>query len=245
MRVSLFVTCLADHFYPEVGEAMVRLLRRQGVAVDFPPDQTCCGQPSWNMGHQDEARAFARHYMKTFARSEYVVMPSGSCAGHVRYFYPKMFQEDPALYREACAIADRTFEFTQFMVNVLGVRDVGARFKAKAVYHNNCHMSRELGVREEPLEMLRHVRDLELVEMPRADLCCGFGGAFSVKMPEVSTAMADEKLGFIASTKADLLVSCDGGCLMHLGGRMEKVGMKMRTMHLAELLWEGVQSHGR
>lgn len=245
MKVSLFVTCLADHFYPQVGEAVVHLLGRHGVEVDFPADQTCCGQPAWNTGHLDDARTFARNYMKTFAKSEYIIQPSGSCAGHVRYFYPKMFEHDEQLHREALAIAERTYEFSQFMVQVLGIRDLGARYQAKAVFHNNCHMQRELGVREEPLELLRHVRDLELLDMPRPDLCCGFGGAFSVKEAAISTAMADEKLRLIASTGADTIVSCDGGCLMHQGGRAEKIGMKIRTMHLAELLWEGVQHHGR
>lgn len=243
MKVSLFITCLADHFYPQVGEAVVHLLRRQGVEVEFPPEQTCCGQPSWNLGHQDEARQFARHYIKTFADSQYIIMPSGSCAGHVRYFYPKMFPEGTAEWRQACAVAERTYEFSQFMVQVLGAADVGARVAGKAVYHNSCHMARELGAAGEPEAMLRQVKGLELVEMPRADLCCGFGGGFSVKMPEISTAMADEKLHYIASTGADFLVSCDLGCLMHLGGRMEKRGMGIRPIHLAQLLWEGVQNH--
>ncbi|HEY8345920.1 MAG TPA: (Fe-S)-binding protein [Symbiobacteriaceae bacterium] len=244
MKVALFITCLADHFYPAIGEAVVRLLRRHGVSVEFPPGQTCCGQPFWNMGHMDEARECARQFIRTFSQSEWIVTPSGSCAGHVRYFLPQMFPAGSPLCREASAIASRTFEFSQFMVNVLGVTDVGARFKARAVYHNSCHMQRELGVVEEPVAMLRQVRDLELVEAERPDLCCGFGGGFSVKMPEVSTAMADEKLRYLTATGADVLVSCDAGCLMHLGGRMEKLGIAMRPMHLAELLWEGVQHRG-
>jgi L-lactate dehydrogenase complex protein LldE len=245
LKVSLFITCLADHFYPEVGEAVVHLLRRYGCEVDFPSGQTCCGQPAWNTGLQDDARAFARNYMDVFDKSEYIVMPSGSCAGHVRYFYPQMFKDDKDMFKRASAIADRTFEFSEFLVKVLGVKDVGATYKAKAVYHNNCHMNRELGVREEPLELLRNVRGLELVENPRPDLCCGFGGAFSVKMPEISTAMADEKLGTFSGTGADLIISADGGCLMHMGGRAQRQGLKLRTIHLAQLLWEGVQNHGR
>ena len=242
MKVSLFITCLADHFYPEVGEAVVHLLRRHGVTVDFPPNQTCCGQPAWNTGHEDEAKAFARQYIETFEHSEYVVMPSGSCAGHVRYFYPHMFKADKEMFQRASAVAAKTYEFSEFMVKVLGVKDVGARFPAKVVFHNNCHMQRELGVMEEPLELLRHVRGLELIENPRVDLCCGFGGAFSIKMPEVSTAMADERLGIYTATKADYIVSCDGGCLMHMGGRAERTGLPIKTIHLAELLWQGVQN---
>lgn len=245
MRASLFITCLADHFRPEIGEAVVHLLRRHGVEVDFPAGQTCCGQPSWNTGHLDDARDFARHYIKTFAKSEYIIQPSGSCAGHVRYFYPQMFEDDPAMQKEAIAIGERTYEFTQFMVQVLGVKDVGARYKGKAVFHNNCHMQRELKVKEEPLEMLRHVRDLELLDLPRPDLCCGFGGAFSIKEPEISTAMADDKVNYVVETGADLLVSSDLGCLMHQGGRIEKRGLAIRPIHVAELLWEGVQNNGR
>ncbi|HEY3365397.1 MAG TPA: (Fe-S)-binding protein [Symbiobacteriaceae bacterium] len=241
MKVSLFVTCLADHFFPEVGEAVVHLLRRHGVSVDFPAGQTCCGQPAWNTGEQETARAMAAHYIRTFENSEYVVMPSGSCGGHIRYYYPQMFKDDKAMFAKAVAVSEKSYEFTEFMVKVLGVTDVGARFKAKATYHSSCHMTRELGVRDEPLAMLRAVRDLELVDMPRADLCCGFGGAFSVKMPEISTAMADEKLGHVASTKADVLVGADGACLMHMAGRAERIGMNVRTMHIAQLLWEGVQ----
>lgn len=240
IQVSLFVTCLTDTFFPEVGEAVFHLLSREGVRVDFPDGQTCCGQPAWNSGHHDEARALAEHFLNTFEHSQYIVTPSGSCAGMVRYYYPQMFKHDRAAFARASAICDRVYEFSEFMVKVLGVRDVGARVKGRAVYHTSCHMSRELGVKEEPLELLRHVRDLELVEMPRADLCCGFGGAFSVKLPEISTAMADEKCGHVATTKADLLVSSDGGCLMQLGGRMERVGMPVRPVHLAQLLWEGV-----
>lgn len=242
MKVSLFVTCLTDMFFPEVGVAVVNLLQRQGVEVEFPEAQTCCGQPAWNSGYQQEARALAAHFLDTFEGSEYVVTPSGSCAAMVRSYYPQVFQGDPVQYRRACALSERVYEFSQFLVTVLGVRDVGARFPARAVYHSSCHMTRELGVRDEPLELLQHVRELELVEMPRADLCCGFGGAFAVKLPEISTAMADEKCGHIASTRADLLVGSDGGCLMQLGGRMDRVGMPVRSLHLAQLLWEGVQS---
>lgn len=242
MKASLFITCLADTFFPEVGEAMYHLLKRHGVTLDFPEGQTCCGQPAWNSGHHDEARALANHFLNTFERSEYIITPSGSCGGMIRYYYPQMFKDDKAAFKRACAISERVYEFSEFMVKVLGVKDVGARVKARAVYHTSCHMSRELGVTEEPLEMLRHVRDLELVDMPRPDLCCGFGGAFSVKLPEISTAMADEKCGYIAATKADLLVGSDAGCLMQLAGRMERVGMPVRAVHLAQLLWEGVQN---
>lgn len=244
MKASLFITCLADHFYPQVGLAVVHLLRRCGVEVDFPEQQTCCGQVAWNTGHQKEARQFALNYLRTFEKSEYIIMPSGSCAGHVRYYYPKMFPDDAALTRRLEEVASRTYEFSQFMVDVLGVTDVGARYPARAVFHNNCHMQRELGVKEPPLMMLRAVRDLELMDMPRPELCCGFGGAFSIKQPAISTAMADQKLAAIASTGADLVVSCDAGCLMHQGGRNQRTGGRLRFIHLADLLWQGVKASG-
>lgn len=242
MKASLFITCLGDMLFPEVGEAMVHLLRRQGVTLDFPPGQTCCGQPAWNMGHQEEAKEMARQWINTFERSEYIVSPSGSCVGHVRHFYPQMFENEPEMYKKAKSVAERTFEFTQFFVNVLGVTDVGARYKARAVFHSSCHMTRELGVRDEPFEMLKQVRDLDLVEMPRKDLCCGFGGGFSVKIPELSTEMVDQKIKYIQSTNADLLLGADGACLMNIAGRMERLGINnIKVMHIAELLWKGVK----
>ncbi|MGE5672259.1 MAG: (Fe-S)-binding protein [Mycobacterium leprae] len=241
MRVSLFITCLVDHFYPEAGEAMVHLLRRQGVEVAFPAGQTCCGQPVWNTGQHEEARALARHFIEVFEDSEYIVAPSGSCVGHVRYYYPQMFLDDESWRRRAEAVASRTYEFTQFLAGKMGVVDVGASFPARAVYHNGCHMTRELRVTEEPVKLLQHVRDLEVIPMDRQDLCCGFGGAFAVKLPEISTAMADEKLHHLSETKADLLIGTDAGCLMQLAGRAQRLGLNLRVMHLAEVLWQGVQ----
>lgn len=245
MKASLFVTCLADHFYPQVGEAIINLLGKYGVEVDFPEDQTCCGQVAWNTGHHDDARQYALNYLKTFEKSEYIIVPSGSCAGHVHYYYPQMFPNDAALVKRLEDVASRTYEFSQFMVDVLGVKDVGATYNAKVVFHNNCHMQRELKVKDQPLEMLRAVRGLELLDMPRSELCCGFGGAFSIKKPEISTAMADKKLELIESTGAEIVVSCDAGCLMHQGGRSQRAGKGLKFMHLADLLWEGVKNSGR
>ncbi|MFZ5814918.1 MAG: (Fe-S)-binding protein [Bacillota bacterium] len=237
MRVSLFITCLSDMFFPNVGEAVVRLLKRHGVQVDFPMEQTCCGQPAFNSGFHDEARQMARQWVKAFERAEYVVTPSGSCAAMVRTHYPDLLPES----RE---IASRTYEFTQFLVDVLKVEDLGAKFKARAAYHHSCHMRRELGIYHQPLTLLRHVEGLELVEVPRGELCCGFGGTFSVKMPEISEAMVSDKVSAVASTGADILVGSDSSCIMNIGGRMSREGRPIRVMHTAELLWEGVRNRG-
>lgn len=237
MRVSLFITCLSDMFFPNTGEAIVRLLKRHGVKVDFPEEQTCCGQPAFNGGFRDEARTMAQQWVKAFRNSEYVVTPSGSCAAMVRMYYRELLPESKE-------IAARTFEFSEFMVDILKVEDVGATFKTRAAYHHSCHMSRELGIFHQPLSLLRNVQGLDLVEVPRQDLCCGFGGSFSVKMPEISEAMVCDKVAAVASTNAEILVGSDSSCIMNIGGRMNREGRPIRVMHLAELLWEGVKNRG-
>lgn len=237
MRVSLFITCLSDMFFPNVGEAVVRLLKRHGVQVDFPEDQTCCGQPAYNGGFHDEARQMAKQWIKAFRNSEYIVTPSGSCAAMVRSHYPELLPE-------AADIASRTYEFTQFLVDVLKVEDVGAQFSGKAAYHHSCHMSRDLGIYHQPLALLRNVKGLELVQVPRQELCCGFGGTFSVKMPEISEAMVCDKVSAVVSTGADILVGSDTSCIMNIGGRINREGRPIRVMHTAELLWEGVKNRG-
>lgn len=237
MRVSLFITCLSDIFFPKVGEAVVRLLKRHGVQVDFPMDQTCCGQPAFNSGFHDEARQMARQWLKAFRGADYVVTPSGSCATMVRTHYP-------ALLPESKELAARTYEFTEFLVDVLKLEDLGAEFRAKAAYHHSCHMHRDLGIYQQPLTLLRHVRGLELVDLPREELCCGFGGTFAVKMPEISEAMVADKVSAVASTGADVLVGSDSSCIMNIAGRMAREGRPVRVMHTAELLWEGVKNRG-
>jgi len=240
MRVSLFITCLADLLFPEVGVATVRLLRHLGVQVDFPQGQTCCGQAMWNSGFRTEAAVLARQHLAAFGGSDYIVAPSGSCAGMVCRHYEELFRDEPALLEQARQVAARTYELSQFLVDVLGVEDLGASYRGRAVYHNGCHMARVLGVSDPPLRLLRRVRGLELVEMERPDLCCGFGGTFSIKQPEISVAMADEKIEHLNAAGADLLVSADLGCLMQLEGRLRQRGAGVRTLHLATLLAEGV-----
>ena len=232
MRVALFITCLADQFYAEAGVATVRLLRALGVEVDFPKEQTCCGQPAFNAGHWKEARSLAQRTVGIFQDAEYVVLPSGSCASMVKNHYLELLPGDG----EALRLSEKTYELSQFLVRVLGVTELGKGLQGKTIaYHHGCHALRELGVQEEPLLLLKN-SGAEILPWEAAEECCGFGGLFSVKLPEVSLAMADRKISTLP--KADALTSTDAGCLLHLTGRMGKQGRNMRVVPLATLLWE-------
>ena len=241
MKVSLFVTCLVDNFFPDVAEAMVRVLNRYGVEVDLPQAQTCCGQPAFNSGYVDEARAAATTLLEAFEHSDYVVSPSGSCTGMVHHYYPELFGHDAHLVKSAESLTRKTYEFSQFLVNVLGVEDVEASFPHKVTYHPSCHGARLLGVKDEPLRLLQHVRSMELVDLPHAQDCCGFGGTFAVKMHEVSGAMVSEKADHVLETGAEVLVGTDMGCMMNIGGRLRHEGKAVRVMHIAQLLDEGIE----
>jgi L-lactate dehydrogenase complex protein LldE len=245
MRVSLFITCLADQLFPDVGESVARLLHRYGCEIDFPAGQVCCGQPAFNSGYQDDAREVARGLIRAFENSEYVVSPSGSCVGMIHHYYPELFLDDPVWSKKAADLIDKTYEFSQFLVKVLGVQDVGAEFHGKVTYHPSCHASRLLGVKEEPMLLLEHIKGMEFIDLPKKEDCCGFGGTFAVKMADMSEAMVCEKAMHVASTGADVLVGTDMGCLMNIGGRLKKEGKSIRVMHLAELLMEGVKSSER
>lgn len=236
LRVSLFITCLGDQFFPAVGECVVAVLRRLGVEVTFNPAQTCCGQPAFNTGYRQEAREVAARVLDIFQDAEYVVVPSGSCATMIRVFYPELFSDDPARLRQAQELRGRVFEFSEFLVKVLKVEDVGASFRGRVTYHDSCHLLRELGIESEPRKLIRAVKGIELVEMQDHQLCCGFGGTFSVKFPEVSVAMAEDKLRAAADSGAEVIVANDSGCLMQLAGAIHRRGLPLETMHLAELL---------
>jgi L-lactate dehydrogenase complex protein LldE len=236
MKVSLFLTCLGEQFYPDVGMSVVRVLRHLGCEVDFPDTQTCCGQPALNTGYPDEARKVARRLIDVFRDAECIVSPSGSCCGMIRHYYPSLFEADPALRRDAEALAGRVYEFSQFMVQVLGVDHLDASFPHKVTYHPSCHGARLLGIREEPIALLRSIPDLELVPLPRADDCCGFGGTFAVKLAPISVAIADEKVAHVVETKAHYLAGTDLGCLMNIAGRMQVLGVKVEALHIAALL---------
>jgi L-lactate dehydrogenase complex protein LldE len=235
MRVSLMVTCLGDALFPDVGVATVRLLRRLGLDVEFPQAQTCCGQPHFNSGFRDAARDLARHTIRSFDNGQHVVTPSGSCAAMVKLEYPELFDGDRVWHAKALDLARRTHELSSFVVNVLGIDDVGARFQGKATYHLACHL-RGLGVFTEPERLLRKVRGLELLPLERNDECCGFGGSFSVRYPQISGAMVTDKAKFVEQSGADVVVATDSGCLMNIAGCLRRRGSNVRALHLAQVL---------
>ena len=241
VSVGLFATCLGDRFFADACADAVRLLRRLGVDVDAPAGQTCCGQPALNAGYRREARAMALHTLDVFERSDYVVLPSGSCAGMMRTFYEDLV--GARHHRRARALVERTYELAQFLVRVLNVEHVGSGLAGRRVaYHHGCHALRELGVREEPLRLLRGA-GAEVVPWTTAEECCGFGGLFSVKLPEVSVAMADRKLDTLP--EVDFVTSADGGCLLQLGGRAARRGAAPPFRHLASVLWEAAGREAR
>jgi L-lactate dehydrogenase complex protein LldE len=235
-RVSLFVTCMVDQLFPQTGMAMAQVIERLGYAVDFPEDQTCCGQPAFNSGYRAEARTVARHFLKTFEASECVVAPSGSCTAMVTHHYAELFHKEPETLARVRALAARVWEFSTFLTEVAGVEDVGARFPETVTFHDGCHGLRELGIRSAPRRLLAHVRGLELREMQPAEECCGFGGTFAVKFPELSTAMTRTKIEAIERTGARAVVSLDPSCLMQIQGALSRAGSSIRTLHLAEVL---------
>lgn len=235
MKISLFVTCLVDLFQGDIGKDVVEVLERLGCEVDFPEKQTCCGQPAYNSGYITDAKEAMKNMIEAFEHSEYVVSPSGSCAGMLRD-YPHVFKGDPVWEPRAQALANKTYEFTQFIVDVLKIENVGARLNGKATYHPSCHMTRLLGVKEPPLTLLKNVEGLEFVPLPHKEDCCGFGGTFSVKMAEISEQMVDEKVLHVEETGADYLIGADAGCLLNIGGRSNRQGKSFKIMHIASVL---------
>jgi L-lactate dehydrogenase complex protein LldE len=225
-RVSLFITCVVDQIFPNVGIAMADVLERVGYELDVPEAQTCCGQPAFNSGYREEARAVAKHFRDVFANSEYVVVPSGSCASMIAHHFADLKVE----------VAPKVFEFSQFLTEVAKVEDLGAKFEGIVTYHDSCHALRDLRIKEGPRRLLRKVQGLELREMDAAEECCGFGGTFSVKFAGVSGGMARTKIESIKRTGANTIVSIDSSCLMQLQGVISREGLPFKTMHLAEIL---------
>lgn len=235
MKVSLFATCLVDLFQSNVGKATVELLEHLGCEIDFPESQICCGQPSYNSGYVKDTKEAMKRTIDTFIDAEYIVSPSGSCAYMLKE-YPHIFAGDPEWESKAEMLAKKTYELTQFIVDVLKVEDVGAHFEGKATFHTSCHMTRLLGVKKAPMILLQNVKGLQFTELPGKEQCCGFGGTFSVKMAQISEQMVDEKVRHAEETGADYLIGADAGCLMNIGGRMERKGKKMKVLHIAEVL---------
>ncbi|GDY32929.1 (Fe-S)-binding protein [Gandjariella thermophila] len=238
MRIGLFITCFNDTLFPRTGKAVTALLERLGHTVVFPAEQTCCGQMHLNTGYQREAIPLVRRFARAFADLDAIVTPSASCAGTVRDHHARVAESagDDRLATEVADIAPRVYELTEFLVDVLGVTDVGAAFPHRVTYHPTCHSLRALRLGDRPLRLLREVRGIELVDLPHADECCGFGGTFAMKNPDVSVAMGTDKLRHVLSTRAEVLCAADNSCLMHLGGLLSRLRAGTRVMHLAEIL---------
>ncbi len=235
-RVSLFVTCIVDQVFPSVGLAMADVIERLGYEVEFRQDQTCCGQPAFNSGYPEEAATVARHFLRVFEGAEYIVAPSGSCGSMISHHYAELFPRDAEMERRTHELEPRVYEFSRFLLEVAQTDDVGAKFDGVVTYHDSCHALREMQIKQGPRRLLGKVRGLTLKEMDAAEECCGFGGTFSVKFPEVSGAMARTKIDSIQKTGASTVVSIDSSCLMQLQGAISRAGLPIRTMHLAEVL---------
>jgi L-lactate dehydrogenase complex protein LldE len=238
VRVALFVTCFNDTLFPQTGRAVVELLERLGCEVDFPEAQTCCGQMHGNSGYQDQATSLARRFVRVFGDVETIVSPSASCVAMVRDQYPALARraQDPGLAREAETVAGRVYELTEFICDVLGTDDVGATFPHRVTMHPTCHSLRLLHVGDRPRRLLERVRGIDLVDLPDARECCGFGGTFAVKNADVSMAMLSDKLRHILDTRAEVCTAADNSCLMHIGGALRRQRAGVRVMHLAEIL---------
>jgi L-lactate dehydrogenase complex protein LldE len=234
MKVTLFIPCFVDSCYPQVGISMVRILEKLGHQIDYPEELTCCGQPGFNSGCWVEARPVAEKVLHRLKDADVVVIASGSCGAMIKKFYPDLFA-GTSLESVAKSLAPKVYEFSQFVVNRLGVTDLGASFPAKVTFHDGCHSLREMEIREEPRKLMAHVRGLELIEMSQV-VCCGFGGTFSAKFPAISTAMGEVKCDLALETKAEYITSLDSSCLMHVQGLIDRKGIKLKTIHLAEIL---------
>lgn len=234
-RVQLFIPCFVDQLYPETGLNMVRVLERLGCEVHYNPSQTCCGQPAFNAGYRDDARAVAKKFLRDFDRDLYIVAPGGSCTGYVRNYYETLFGDTPDGARSATVRA-YLYEFTEFLVDVLKVEDVGAVFEGKVTYHDACGALRECGIKTQPRTLLARVKGLELVEMAECETCCGFGGTFAVKFEPISIGMAQTKVQSAIATGAQYIITTDVSCMMHVQGYIEKHGLPIRTLHIADVL---------
>lgn len=244
IKASLFVTCIIDQLYPQAGVSAVNVLRRLGVEVDFPMDQTCCGQPLYNAGFAKQSRKLAKRVLESFKESEYVVVPSGSCAAMMKVFFPDLFRDDPTLSNQAEALAGKVYEFSQFLNDVVGVDQAVGSQAGTVTYHPSCHLLREMDVKDQPLAVLGRVQGLRVEELPNAETCCGFGGSFAIKFPHISEGMLGDKISNIEATGAESVVSCDMGCLMNIEGALTRKGSSIKVRHLAEILDQAELSPG-
>jgi len=240
MQVDLFIPCFVDQLFPQTAFNMVKVLEKAGCTVNYNPDQTCCGQPAFNAGFRDEAKDVCSKFLKDFSGTNYIVAPSASCVGFVKNYYMKMF-ENSSVHNDLKDLQKRIFEFSDFMVNVLKVEDIGAEFNAKATYHDSCAALRECKIKEEPRRLLSKVKGLQLMEMEDVETCCGFGGSFAVKFEPISIGMADQKVINAKNTGAECIISTDMSCLMHLDGYIKNKGINLEVFHIADVLAAGIK----
>jgi L-lactate dehydrogenase complex protein LldE len=241
MKVQLFIPCFVDQLYPTTAFNMVKVLEKVGCNVAYNTNQTCCGQPAFNAGFCNESKAVAEKFLKDFDNTDYVVAPSASCVGFIRNYYPTLF-DDSATLLKIKALADRTFEFSEFLTDVLKIENIGASLNAKATYHDSCAALRECKIKDGPRRLLSHVKGLELIEMNDVETCCGFGGTFAVKFDGISTAMADQKVANALATGAECIISTDCSCMMQISGVIKNKNLPIQTLHIADVLamgWEG------
>lgn len=235
--VQLFITCLVDSFYPQTGEAIVSILRRLGLTVDFPHDQTCCGQPPFNAGLRTEARPLAEHTLRVFEATDGdIIIPSGSCAHMIKHGYQELFRDDPVWLSRAQAVGKRVYEFTEYLVDRLGVTDLGAHWDGILTYHSSCHTLRGMHIDRQPRLLLANVRGAQIVELPQVEECCGFGGIFSMEHPELSAEWLKRKINNLEISQSPTLVVTEAGCLMHIAGGLHRQRKKQRVVHIAEVL---------
>ena len=240
MKVTLFIPCLIDQFHPQVGKNVVRILKKIGLDVDFVDQQTCCGQPFFNAGYWKKAIPLAKRTIKAFKDAKVVVAPSGSCVTMIRTHYKELFSDNPDWLNQAQELSEKTYELSEFLTHVIQVDDLGASYKGKVTYHDSCQVLRGLGISSEPRQLIKKVKNLELIEMDKPDLCCGFGGLFSFKFPHIAEAMVEEKVKNILASGAEAVVGCEISCLMNIGGYLGYRGIQVRTLHLADLLAHGI-----
>jgi L-lactate dehydrogenase complex protein LldE len=238
-EVSIFIPCTVDLFLPHIGEATVSLLRRAGVNPTYHRGQTCCGQPAMNAGYRQEAKKAAKHFIELFGNDEVIVSPSGSCVCMVKHHYPELLGDEPEWFRRAAELASRVYELSQYLVDVLNVTDTGAIFEGTVAYHESCHVLRGLGVSAQPKKLLSAVKGTKLVPMNQDEFCCGFGGEFSIHYPDISESMVQDKVQNYLDSGADLLILCEPGCLLNIGGHLSRHHPEKRVMHLASFLADG------
>ena len=238
MNVQIFIPCFIDQLYPQTAFNMVKVLRKAGCEVSYNKNQTCCGQPAFNAGYWEESKAVCSKFLQDFEGADFVVSPSASCIGFVRNYYPKLF-DNSSVHNDVIKLGERAFEFSEFMIKVLGVNNVGAKLEGLATYHDSCAGLRECKIKQEPRELLNNVEGLQIAEMEDVETCCGFGGTFAVKFEPISIAMADQKVNHALATGAKYLISTDMSCLMHLEGYIKNKGYNIKTLHIADVLANG------